>query len=325
MSAETLDRSVAGSHAGGGDHGDVRGEADEVGTGPLGRRSRRPGRPRRMRGTRRKAVLVGGRMGVRAIPFVFPTWWMISSSLKSTSEILRVPPSLWPSSPDFSSYRGVFELQPFARQYWNSLYIAVLVTAGTMVVSSLAGYGFARIRFRGQNLLFLIVLVGLLVPIEVTIVPMFRAVTAMGLIDTHWPLIIIPIFGAPSVLATFIMRQFFVTIPDELEEAGRIDGLSRWGIFRKVALPLSGPALAAVAIITFLKSWNMYLEPVVFLSSRENFTLPRALTQYVDAYGGPMWNIQLAATTLTAVPVLIVFILAQRHFIQGLAQSGLKG
>ena len=285
----------------------------------------RPTRPLAMRGRRRSTVLVILVMVVLAIPFAFPTWWMISSSLKTTSEILQVPPTLWPRDPDINSYRQVFALQPFARQYWNSVYIAVLVTVGTMVVSSLAGYGFARIRFRGQNLLFVVVLVGLLVPIEVTIVPMFRAVSALGLIDTHWPLIIIPIFGAPSVLATFIMRQFFVTLPGELEEAGRIDGLGRWGLFRKVALPLAGPALASVGIITFLKSWNMYLEPVVFLSSRENYTLPRALTQYVDAYGGPMWNIQLAATTLTAVPVLLVFVLAQRHFIQGLAQSGLKG
>lgn len=282
-------------------------------------------RRRPMRGRRRTVVLVVAAMAVLAIPFAFPTWWMISSSLKSTSEILQVPPSLWPREASIDSFRQVFALQPFARQYWNSVYIAVLVTVGTMAVSSLAGYGFARIRFRGQNLLFVVVLVGLLVPIEVTIVPMFRAVSALGLIDTHWPLIIIPIFGAPSVLATFIMRQFFVTLPAELEEAGRIDGLGRWGLFRKVALPLAGPALASVGIITFLKSWNMYLEPVVFLSSRENYTLPRALTQYVDAYGGPMWNIQLAATTLTAVPVLLVFLLAQRHFIQGLAQSGLKG
>jgi multiple sugar transport system permease protein len=205
------------------------------------------------------------------------------------------------------------------------VYIATLVTAGTMIVSALAGYGFARIRMPGGNALFLVVLVGLLVPMEVTIVPMFRAVNALGLIDTHWPLIIIPIFGAPSVLATFIMRQFFIGIPDELEEAGRIDGLGRWGLFRRVSLPLATPALASVGIITFLKSWNMYLEPLVFLSSREKFSLPRALTQFVDAYGGPMWNVQLAATTLTAVPVLIVFVIAQKQFIQGLAQSGLKG
>jgi multiple sugar transport system permease protein len=278
-----------------------------------------------MKGVRRNRILVLVAMIVLVIPFVFPTWWMITSSLKSTSEILAIPPSLWPAEPDFTSYVKVFTLQPFARQYLNSVYIATLVTAGTMIVSALAGYGFARIRMPGGNALFLVVLVGLLVPMEVTIVPMFRAVNALGLIDTHWPLIIIPIFGAPSVLATFIMRQFFIGIPDELEEAGRIDGLGRWGLFRRVSLPLATPALASVGIITFLKSWNMYLEPLVFLSSREKFSLPRALTQFVDAYGGPMWNVQLAATTLTAVPVLIVFVIAQKQFIQGLAQSGLKG
>ncbi|MPV35459.1 carbohydrate ABC transporter permease [Georgenia subflava] len=264
-------------------------------------------------------------MLVLAVPFVFPTWWMATSSMKTTSEILRVPPSLWPESPSLSSYTQVFELQPFAQQYFNSLYIAALVTVGTILIASLAGYAFARIQFPGANLLFILVLTGLLIPSEVTIVPLFRMVNSLGLIDTHWPLIVIPILGAPSVLATFIMRQFFIALPYELEEAGRMDGLSRWGIFWKIAFPLARPAIAAVAIFTFLKSWNMYLEPIVYLSSQENFTLPQALTQYVDAYGGPIWNVQLAATTLTVIPVLVVFIFAQRQFIQGLAQTGLKG
>lgn len=264
-------------------------------------------------------------MVVAAIPFVFPIWWMVTSSMKTTSEILRLPPTLWPESFSLDPYRQVFELQPFAQQYVNSLYIAVLVTVGTMAVAALAGYGFARIKFRGSNALFVLVLVGLLVPSEVTIVPLFRMVNSAGLIDTHWPLIVIPILGAPSVLATFIMRQFFLTLPAELEEAGRMDGLSRPGIFARIALPLSRSALAAVAIFTFLKSWNLYLEPLVYLSTKSNFTLPQALTQYVDAYGGPIWNVQLAATTLTVIPVLIVFICAQRQFIQGLANSGLKG
>ncbi|GAA4415567.1 carbohydrate ABC transporter permease [Georgenia halophila] len=264
-------------------------------------------------------------MAVLSVPFVFPTWWMATSSLKTTSEILQVPPSLWPDAPSFGSYARVFELQPFAIQYWNSLYIAVVVTVGTILVASLAGYAFARIRFRGAGFLFIVVLVGLLIPSEVTIVPLFRMVNSLGLIDTHWPLIVIPILGAPSVLATFIMRQFFLSLPYELEEAGRMDGLNRWGIFWRIAFPLARPAIAAVAIFTFLKSWNMYLEPIVYLSSRENFTLPQALTQYVDAYGGPIWNVQLAATTLTVIPVLVVFVFAQRQFIQGLAQTGLKG
>lgn len=264
-------------------------------------------------------------LGVLAVPFVFPTWWMVTSSLKPMSEVLRVPPTAWPSSPTFEAYGQVFDLQPFAQQYWNSLYIAALVTAGTIVVSAMAGYAFARIRFPGANAIFVIILLGLLVPSEVTIVPLFRMVNALGVIDTHWPLIVIPIIGAPSVLATFIMRQFFLALPGELEEAGRVDGLSRAGIFWRIAFPLARPAVAAVAIFTFLHSWNLFLEPLVFLSSREKFTLPLALTQYVDAYGGPIWNVQLAATTLTVVPVLLVFLFAQRQFVQGLAHTGLKG
>ncbi len=281
-----------------------------------------PARAPRRRPWRWVLVVV---MAVASVPFLFPTWWMATSSMKTTSEILRVPPTLWPTSPSLEPYRQVFELQPFAQQYWNSLYIATLVTIGTILFSSMAGYAFARVRFPGANLLFVLVLIGLLVPIEVTIVPLFRMVNSAGLIDTHWPLVLIPIFGAPSVLATFIMRQFFLALPHELEEAGRMDGLNRFGIFWRIAFPLARPAVAAVAIFMFLKSWNMYLEPIVFLSSRENFTLPQALTQYVDAYGGPIWNVQLAATTLTVIPVLVVFIFAQRQFIQGLAQTGLKG
>ncbi|MEU7866975.1 carbohydrate ABC transporter permease [Dactylosporangium sp. NPDC049140] len=272
----------------------------------------------------RKTFLYG-LLCVLAIPFVFPTWWMATSSVKPVSEVFKFPPSLIPSSVDFSAYKQVFEAQPFAQQYLNSMYIAVVCTIGTLAVSSLAGYAFARIRFRGQNALFLFVLTGLLVPSEVTIVPLFQMFQRWNMIDTHWPLILVPIFGAPSVLATFIMRQFFIALPPELEEAGRIDGLGRFGLFRRVALPLSRPALGAVAIFTFLHSWNLYLEPIVFLSTPSKFTLPQALTQFVDAYGGPAWNVQLSAATLTAIPVLVVFVIAQRQFIEGLAHTGLKG
>lgn len=262
---------------------------------------------------------------VLAIPFLFPTWWMVTSSLKPVHEIFAFPPSLLPTAAGWDAYRDVFDLQPFGRQYLNSGYIAALVTAGTLLVSSLSGYAFARIRFRGANLLFLLVLTGLLVPSEVTIVPLFQLFQRFDLIDTHWPLILVPVFGAPSVLATFIMRQFFLALPGELEEAGRMDGLGRFGIYRRIALPLARPALGAVAIFTFLHSWNLYLEPIVFLSTPEKFTLPQALTLFVDAYGGPMWNVQLAAASMTAIPVLVVFVLAQRQFIEGLSHTGLKG
>jgi len=270
-------------------------------------------------------IALVGLLAVVSIPFVFPTWWMATSSLKPMSEILRRVPTLWPENPSIAAYGEVFRLQPFAQQYWNSLYIAALVTVGTILIASMAGYAFARIPFPGANVLFVFVLVGLLVPSEVTIVPLFRLVNSLGLINTHWPLIVIPIFGAPCVLSIFIMRQFFLGLPGELEEAGRMDGLGRWGIFWRIAFPLARPAVAAVAIFTFLKSWNLYLEPIVYLSSKDMFTLPQALTQYVDAYGGPMWNVQLAATTLTVLPVLAVFLVAQRQFVQGLAHTGLKG
>lgn len=273
----------------------------------------------------RMKVALYGLLCVLLIPFVFPTWWMLTSSLKPISDIFVFPPQLFPTHPDWSSYAQVFTVQPFAQQYWNSAWIAAVVTAATLAISSMAGYAFARIRFPGANALFIVVLTGLLIPSEVTIVPLFRMFLKLGWVNTHWPLVLIPVFGAPSVFATFVMRQFFIALPAELEEAARVDGLGRFRIFRTIALPLARPALASVAIFTFLHSWNLYLEPIVFLSTPSRFTLPQALTQYTDAYGGPMWNIQLAAATLTALPVLTVFVLAQKQFVEGLAHTGLKG
>lgn len=273
----------------------------------------------------RVSIALYGLMCVLLIPFVFPTWWMLTSSVKPISDIFAFPPDLWPRRFDWTTYAKVFELQPFGQQYWNSAYIAAIVTVGTMIFSSMAGYAFARIRFPGANFLFTIVLLGLLIPSEVTIVPLFQMFLSWGMINTHWPLILVPIFGAPSVFATFVMRQFFIALPGELEEAARVDGLGRFKIFWIIALPLAKPALGAVAIFTFLHSWNLYLEPIVFISSRNMFTLPQALTQFTDAYGGAMWNIQMAAATMTALPVLAVFIVAQKQFVEGLAHTGLKG
>jgi len=272
-----------------------------------------------------RRVVFYAALAVLAIPFVLPTWWMITSSLKPISEIFAFPPTLWPANPTLDGYTKAFEMQPFVQQYFNSLYISFFVTVGTMFISSLAGYAFARIRFRGQNLLFLIVLIGLLIPSEVTIVPLFQIFNEMGLINTHWPILLVSTFGAPSVLATFIMRQFFISLPIELEEAARLDGLGRFAIWWKIAMPLAKSALGAVAIFTFLHIWNLYLEPTVYLQSPELFTLPQALTRYTDAYGGQLWNVQLAAATMTALPVLVVFVIAQKQFVEGLAQTGLKG
>jgi len=270
------------------------------------------------------AIGIYALMIVLTIPFLFPSWWMVTSSFKPLSQVLEFPPTLWPRDFTLDAYAAVFE-QPFLLQYFNSLYIAALVTVGTIAISAMAGYAFARIRFPGANLIFLLILVGLMLPGEVTIIPLFQLFNGLGLTNTHWPLIIMPMFGASAVMGTFVMRQFFLGIPRELEDAGFVDGLGRFGVFRKIALPLARPSLAAVAILSFLSSWNAYLEPLVFLSSKDKFTLPLALTQYTDAIGVPIWNVQQAAATLTVLPVLLVFIFAQRHFVQGLSQSGIKG
>jgi multiple sugar transport system permease protein len=259
-----------------------------------------------------------------AIPFVFPFLWMVSAGFKSVTEIFGAP-SLIPRVWRFQNFVEVFTYQPFARQYFNSIYIALAVTALTLVISSLAGYALARMRFAGAGLLMLFLVSALMVPEEVTIIPNFFLIKWMGLMDTHWPLILLPTFGPHGVMATFLMRQYFLALPKELEEAGRMDGLSRLGIWWRIALPMSRPALAAVAIITFLFSWNLFLEPLIFLSSLEMFTLPLALSNFTDTYGLPLWNLQLAATTLAVVPILIVYLIAQRQIIESFALSGVKG
>jgi multiple sugar transport system permease protein len=259
-----------------------------------------------------------------AIPFVFPFLWMVSAGFKSVTEIFGAP-SLIPRVWRFQNFVEVFTYQPFARQYFNSIYIALAVTALTLVISSLAGYALARMRFAGAGLLMLFLVSALMVPEEVTIIPNFFLIKWMGLMDTHWPLILLPTFGPHGVMATFLMRQYFLALPKELEEAGRMDGLSRLGIWWRIALPMSRPALAAVAIITFLFSWNPFLEPLIFLSSLEMFTLPLALSNFTDTYGLPLWNLQLAATTLAVVPILIVYLIAQRQIIESFALSGVKG
>lgn len=260
-----------------------------------------------------------------AIPFVFPFWWMITSAFKDETSVFEFPPRLLPEVWHVENFGDVFSYQPFAQHYFNSLYIAVLVTFGTLVVASLSGYAFARIKFPGRAILFIVLLSALMMPSEVTIIPNFFFMKQLNLINTHIPLIIIPILGAPSVLGAFMMRQFFINIPREVEEAAMLDGAGRLGIFWRVVLPIARPALGGLAILVFLSSWNNFLEPLVYLDDINLFTLPLSLRNFNDVYGTPLWHLQLAATTLSVVPVLIVYIIAQRQIIDTFAASGVKG
>lgn len=259
-----------------------------------------------------------------AVPFLFPTWWMVTASLKTVNEIFDFPNSLIPNGREWQNYKEVFRLQPFLKQYWNSLSIATVVTIIQVTICILGGYAFAKIRFFARDKIFVLMLAGLLMPAEVTLIPLFRLMVNWGLSDSYAPVILIPAFGAHAIVGVFLMRQFFIEIPNELEEAAEIDGLTKFETFRKIALPLSGPAIASLSILTFLYSWNLFLEPLVFLTDPNRYTIPVVLPQFTDTYGSPIWNIQLAATSLSVIPVMVVFVLAQRHFIRGITMTGLK-
>lgn len=282
--------------------------------------------------TRRNSQLTGWRLFglyslllVITIPFLFPTWWMFTASLKPIEEVFSFPASLIPNDFQISNYAEVFRLQPFLRQYWNSMSIAIVVTIISVTISTMGGYAFARINFKWRSKVFIILLSALLMPAEVTLIPIFRLMVKSGLSDTFFPIVIIPAFGAHAVVGLFLMRQFFLDFPNELEEAAEIDGLSRFKVFTKIALPLAGPAIASLAILSFLYSWNLFLEPLVFLTEPNKYTLPVVLPQFTDTYGAPIFNVQLAATSLSVIPVMIVFVMAQRHFIRGITMTGLKG
>ena len=264
-------------------------------------------------------------IAVLLIPVVFPLLWMLGSSLKDINEVFANPPVIIPSSFHWENYARVFEFQPFWQQYLNSLGIAIAVTVGTVVISTMSGFAFARLEFPGRDKLFILGLVGLLVPTMVTLIPLFQAARTLGWLDTPIPVIVFPLFGLQVAFGTFLMRQFFLSLPRELEDAGRVDGLNPLGRLFYIGLPLAGPAVAALAILAYLTSWNLYLEPLIYLVSPEHQTVPVAITQFRDFYSGPLWNVQMAATTLSVIPPLVVFLLAQRRFIEGISLTGLKG
>ncbi|WP_320121936.1 carbohydrate ABC transporter permease [uncultured Sphaerochaeta sp.] len=255
--------------------------------------------------------------------FVYPFWWMVVNSLNSSAEIFGVP-RLLPTSWAFSNYLDIFTVQPFARHYLNTLAVAIVGTAGNVLLAALAGYAFARMRFPLRNAAFLLLLTALMMPIEVTIIPLFFQMRGWGALDTLIPLMLLPIFGSQGAFSTFMLRQFYVTVPNELEEAARIDGLNPLGIFLKIMLPVATPVLSSVAILAFIAVWNTYLEPLVFISSLENFTLPLSLTNFNDTYGLPQWHLQLAATTLSILPIMLVYLLFQQKVTDAMVNTGLK-
>ncbi|NLI22926.1 MAG: carbohydrate ABC transporter permease [Clostridiales bacterium] len=258
-----------------------------------------------------------------AVIMLAPFYWMVTTSLKSYSKVLLFPPQFWPDPLVWQNYADLFGMQPFLLYMWNSVYIALLVCAGVILFSSLAGYAFAKIRFRGSSALFLVILSGMMMPVEITTIPLFLALSQLRIAESHFPLIVPQIFGYGGAFGTFLMRQFFLTIPDELVEAAKIDGCSQPGIFRRIMMPMATTAVATLLIFTFLQNWNEFFLPLIYLSSSKLYTIPLALSLFTTE-NGVQWHLIMAAATVSTLPVLIVFFLAQRKFIESLSMTGIK-
>jgi len=256
-----------------------------------------------------------------AIVMLMPFIWMLSTSLKSAGEVFTYPPTFIPSNPQWNNYSRIFEVLPFARFFLNSLLIASSVTILQLVTCSMAAYAFARLRFKGRNALFLGYLGTLMIPGQVVLIPNFILLRYLGWIDRYEALILPVAFSA---FGTFLLRQYFLTIPHELEDAAVVDGASHWQIYWRVILPLSGPALSALAIFTFLANWNSFLYPLVVTTSNEMSTLTVGLNTLQGQYN-TAWTLLMAGSVIALVPILIVFIFAQRYFIAGITLTGIGG
>lgn len=254
---------------------------------------------------------------------LIPFFWMVTTSLKHQTKIFLFPPQWLPSPIVWENYIEVFTRQPFHLYFFNSAYIGILVTLGTCVFAALAGYAFAKLQFPFKNTIFLILLSSMMIPTEVTAIPLFQWMSALGLVNTHFPLIVPPMLGAYGMFGVFLLRQFFITIPSDLDEAAKIDGCTPWTTFVRIMFPLCVPALATLCIFVFLHSWNEFFEPLIYLSSSELYTLPLALSLFTDQ-SGTEWHLLMAASVLATLPLLIVFFLAQKKFIEGVAMTGIK-
>lgn len=263
-------------------------------------------------------------LSVIALLFIGPVLWMVSGSVKSIGEILQYPPKIFPEVFRWENYAQVFELQPFGRQILNSILLMVLICALTLILAVPAGYALARVRPLGAGILFIILLSGVFIPPEAVIIPLFQTAAELGWVDTYYPLVIFTSVLSTAPVAMFIMRQAFLTLPAEFEEAATLDGSSRTRTMVQIFLPLVRPSIASAIVFTAWFSWNQFLEPLVYLRSQAMLTVPVALTLFEDPLAGPRWNVQMAATTLSVLPVLLVFLLAQKHVVSGLTAGGLK-
>ncbi|MCY3918157.1 MAG: carbohydrate ABC transporter permease [Chloroflexi bacterium] len=255
--------------------------------------------------------------------FILPLFWMITTSLKPIDQLLLDPPVWIPRPLEFDNYPKALEAQPFLQYLGNSLQIAVAAVIGAIVSNSLVAYGFSRVEWRGRDAVFVLVLSTLMLPYHVVMIPLFVSFSKIGWVNTWLPLIAPAWLGHPFFI--FMLRQFMLGIPKELSEATRIDGGSEWILLTRVILPLCKPALATVALFQFIWSWNDFIGPLIYLNDRSLYPMSLGLALYHNSQGITDFSILMAASTMAVVPIIIIFFLMQRVFIQGISLTGLKG
>ena len=252
---------------------------------------------------------------------IVPFAWMLSTSLKGGGAVLTMPPQWIPDPVTLDNFRQIFDLYPIGRMFFNSLLVAILATLGQLITCSMAAYAFARIQFRGQHFIFLLYLATLMVPFQVTITPLFIMMRIFGWINTYQGLILPGVFSA---FGTFLLRQSFMTIPTEYEEAAYMDGASPLTIFLRIILPLSKPALATLSVFAFMGSWNSFMWPLFIVREETLMTLPVGLATLQGRWITE-WNLVMAGSVITVLPMLLLYLFAQKYLVQGYVMSGLKG
>lgn len=265
---------------------------------------------------------VYGCLIVLGIVIMVPLFWTISTAFKGLQQALAFPPIWIPRPIVWTNFKEALSAMDFWRQLWNTSLITVFGIVGQLFSCSLAAYGFSRFRFPGRNFLFVIALSTMMLPFHILIIPRFIMFKALGWLDTFYPLIVPSLFA--EALYLFLMRQFLMSIPMQLDEAARIDGCNYWQIFWRIILPLSKPALGIVSVFVFLARWRDFMGPLIYLSSQKNYTLALGLNALRSDYFVE-WNILMAATTIVLIPPVIVFFIAQKYFIQGVVFTGIKG
>ena len=259
---------------------------------------------------------------ILAVIMVGPFVWMISASLQGQGDVFRVPPKWIPDPPRFSNYSEIMDRMPFAQFFFNSAKVAGLATIGQVLSCSLAAYAFARMRFRGSSVIYIVLLATMMIPAQVTMIPSFMIMRFLGWIDSHNALIVPAFFG--GAFGTFLLRQFFATIPQELEDAARIDGAGKLRIYWQIILPLSKPALATLALFTFMTYWGDLLGPVIYLSSAEKMTLTVGLANLQAGAMATRYDLLMAGALVSVVPMLVLFVVAQKWFVRGITMTGMK-